>query len=916
MSDNTKRKFILQKMLESHSLIEIIDCFDDASIKGFVFETIACILILTRDFELKFPFEILDGNFNSYPIFQPITSVKQILNCNIVQGNNPSDITIRDFDNNIIPFSSKYYNKINPNQIDVNRLYQKIIDVDGKTIKDCLVGLIVKNKSDLINHTFNHKKDMYKQYIDDIISKGLLFDLDDLEMYYQQFLRKYSNREIDELITFLDENILNNKRKILKLKLHQQMFRKKLLANINKGRTYHLIYNKPRSGKSILILSTVKQLLTNNKRVLIMTSVPSTIDDFIRDLETYIEFKDIKYLKQDSFKSIDDDFTGIIFTSVQYLKNDKKTNTSKKPNTTKKTVKINKKNTSLSKKEILKNLNIDVCVFDESHNGSSNEKTNQDIISYIKCFRKDVPIIFASGTGNKTKNFYQISPECVYEWDIEDESYMKIINKDGMKQQIIDVMENKHGNLFTECLQDPTLNKDYTSCPVQVLLQPTILRTLLETMNTFNNVNNENYGYNIGNILALKQKVRSKNTEQKYEERFQICTTEAGKQYLIKIFNTIISNSPMDDTVMKLIEKTQTYYKSRKSTLEDPKLFIVYLPTNNGLSEINTLQKTICKFLHDNNLWTEYQLEYYNSTSNSGDYNLEYNVFLRNIMQKTKGNKKKGCILFLGDVGGLGITYDKCDATISLDNGQNLDKQKQRNYRALTAGKDKTIGINVDMNLQRVYNYVQDTIIRHKKNTNSSKDFVEILQYLYEHKIFIFNPTEFNLGVCKSSEITSYFKHVSDDLVDNIDEDIIMDRIECEDVLKDSVKIKSIKSKAKKQNSLINKEVVGVQQDCPSGGTTKTEVDPMKNVTSNTNQKEEEENKQIMNINNTKELYKKLVPILSLIKRTEREKRDLITILFDEKYESIFVSVIEKIFDISKTTITDIKTCIGEIMYQ
>jgi hypothetical protein len=51
-----------------------------------------------------------------------------------------------------------------------------------------------------------------------------------------------------------------------------------------------------------------------------MTAVPSTIDSFTKDLDKYIDFKDIKYVGQDGFKYINSDYKGIVFCSVQYLK--------------------------------------------------------------------------------------------------------------------------------------------------------------------------------------------------------------------------------------------------------------------------------------------------------------------------------------------------------------------------------------------------------------------------------------------------------------------------------------------------------------------------------------------------------------------------------------------------------------------
>ena len=89
-----------------------------------------------------------------------------------------------------------------------------------------------------------------------------------------------------------------------------------------------------------------------------MTAVPDTIDSFIKALDTYIEFQHIKYINQDEFKTIDSNFKGIVFCSVQYLK-------------------INGE----EKKQYLKKFKFDVMIIDECHIGSSTKKTDKEILN-------------------------------------------------------------------------------------------------------------------------------------------------------------------------------------------------------------------------------------------------------------------------------------------------------------------------------------------------------------------------------------------------------------------------------------------------------------------------------------------------------------------------------------------------------
>lgn len=843
-----------------------------ASNQGFIFESICEILFVCKLVVTNFPYKMIQGKFHDLPNLgdssYELINIKEILQKNIHQGNDASDITIKDNKGNIIPFSIKYGKHVSPLGTEVDRLFSEMrkAEIPEKNIK---VGLIVRNKENITQHTYKHKNNPQKKQMEHIINNGLLFDEDDIRIAFARFQDAYYGSTSRSVIDIINTKVLDTTRKELKLKLHQKMFMLQILQNIKNGDKKHLIQNKPRSGKSILILSIVKELLKTKRRVLIMTSVPATIESFMSDLETYIQFDGIQYKTQKDFTKIESDFEGIIFSSVQYLK-------------TKGT----------SKKDILQRLNVDVCIFDESHMGSSTEKTQKDI---IKSINEDIINIFASGTGDKTRKFYRIPSKNIYEWDIEDEAYMKNI-EDPISMEI---MISRHGPLFEECLKDKLVNTDYSCCPIPVLIQPSIIQECINMIKDYNEKNGEDYGYSISSILALVQVNRKKESQPKYKDEFAICSNQDGRLFLKKVLETIISSNPMETTVMKQIEEIQTKYGSRHSTVDNPKIFIMYLPTNNGKGTIRQLQLALQKFIEKEKLWSDYHIAYSNSNSDIGDSKETYNQFIRTILVNTKKAKKKGCILLLGRKGGVGITYKDCDVTISLDDGHNLDEQKQRNYRALTDAEGKKIGISVDLNIQRTYYILSDIILKHKSAIKSDKSYAEVLQYMYKNKIFIFNPQQFNLGDCQEHIITKYFEEVSRRIREDIEEETLLDNLECDDVLHDrlqlrfSKKIKIIKP---------NKKLEGQQHDCPKPGEDKIQLDSLPGIPdagesaeSGGNTDEVEEEEEVEKINKTKELCKKLIPLMCLLSRTSGET-DLEKILRDERYSSLFNSIIGKNF--------------------
>jgi hypothetical protein len=583
------------------------------------------------------------------------------------------------------------------------------------------------------------------------------------------FVSLYKKYSIKDLITYINESFFLYSKKNIYFKLHQELSLRKFIQN--KDEKYHLIFQKPRSGKSILILSMCKHLLKTYKKILILTSIPDTIQSFIQDLQNYNDFINISYLEQK--ETIRIDFSGIVFSSVQYFKTKNE-----------------------KKKEYL--IDFDCVFIDESHHTSSNDRTDNDILQACGNVKK---IVFSSGTPSKTIRYYKIKQKNIYEWNLMDEK--NVHNKDYMIA--------KHGQLYLDCYHDDTLNKDYSLCPTQVLMKHTISKTLIEKIKKYGN----NYGYSCYSLFELRKHVKNKelvfDMENNYG-KFSICDSEDGKEVLIDFLETIISNNPMNkDTVMKQIEKVQTINGSRKSTIKNPLLFIMYLPTQN----IYLLQKTLKNFIEENGLWKKYNIEYSNSIADSNNSREEYNIFIQDIIEKTKKNKKVGCILFLGAKGTTGITYYNCDVTISIDNCHSLDNQKQKYARCMTEAKYKTIGINVDMNIQRTYNYLLDVIQNYKKCVNMNSSIEEILVYLYEAKVFLFNPQEFNYGKCILDDIKKYYTQEAFHITENITVMELLDSIECKDELRDLILLNNSKS---------SKIIDGPQFDCPFAVKEKTLV--------------------------------------------------------------------------------------------
>ena len=381
---------------------------------------------------------------------------------------------------------------------------------------------------------------------------------------------------------------------------------------------------------------------------------------------------------------------------------------------------------------------------------------------------------------------------------------------------------------------------------------------------------------------------------------------------------------------MKQVEATQTSFDSRKSTVENPLMFIMYLPTHTRNNTIALLQKTLKAFLEEHNLWSDYNIEYSNSSEDSGDVKEDYNAFVETKMAKTRADKKRGCILMLGDKGSVGITYNECDVTISLDDGHNLDNYKQRINRALTPAPKKTLGICVDLNIQRTYLYLNDMIHRHRRNTKTTRTNAEILQYMFEHKIFLFDPQQINNGKLTAVQIMSYYEKEADNIMREIDDTLILEQIICDDDLRDIIKMNFQKTLTMKK---ANSDLEGDQQDCPKGESTKIQIDAPKNLDSEEDLEEdpdpltkEDEQEIEQLINQTCEMCKSfLFPLLALISKsykihdfkeifTDPRTQDLIiSLLKDKKIElnkdnkNMFISIMNQIMDNNDEIVNNIR---------
>ena len=899
---------LVNYMLNAEPLNEILARAKSESEKGFILEAVFKILAIDKkitSIPIKYS-NVYSCQLSEILVSHGLLNIKELYNENVFNASGgKSDFTTEI--NGCFTFTScKMKNKFIPGESDIEKMYNECSnDLKLDNFKLSFVCKVDKDK--VINH--KHKHQNVKQYFDTINRNNLLFDFNDIKCGIEEFIALHSGKCYDDYCQYINSECLNNSRETLVERLHQRMTLLRFIKNFNKGETNHLISHKTRTGKSITQLIIIKWLIEKNKKVLFMTSVPSTIINFIKDLEKYVGFKNIQYYKLEGGKEGCITVNSLTLCSIQYLKNDINGN----------------------KKEFLKAENFDIMVIDECHYGSSTTKTKQNIIDvnqHIEDIRNNTKVsIFSSGTSKKTQKFYGIKNSCVYKWELYDESQMKLLHTNNYKNdEIMHNMKLRHGNEFNKCINDSTLNKDYTNMPTQMLIKASIPQTLVKKIQEYKDIHNKDIGFSMKSLFGLQSNIiqdESGNYKATYLPNFELEKTVDGESILYDFLDNMISDNKMKHTVMKKIEESQSKYMSRKSTKEDPKLLILFLPTHTRNSSIDMLQHAFINFTTRKKLWSKYHIVSANSKENMGDYKKEYNEEIVVAMNETRLNGKIGCILLLGDKGTTGITYEDCDVSMHLDDGHNLESQIQKRARPGTPAKDKTIFINVDMNIQRSLFTLSETIKQYQVGNKKNDSYKDILLYLYKNHIFLWNDDDFNNGEMNPKELDSYFQNLSEKICNELDPVQIMnelcDQIDCDDYLRSHID-GDIGMNTYTQVS--NHDLEGAQKDVPKGNVTKIEFDRIKKEQidkleeCDVEGKEEIEELIEKTINKTKELAKSKrgLPFLALIMRTRINNPENIKILLDTESTLIKeilkpkISKIEEkyIYDIYKIMMTNI----------
>ena len=683
-------KEFIEYIITFDNVDDIIDNCKNQSMKGFIFERLFDVIVKFGFCPLfnKSDYIHLLGNVNNGKL-KVLNTLEQYLNENVISGKTSgcSDITLKNInDNSYIFISSKYYNNddINVDDFDI----QKIIAMVNKNkyiYQDYKIYLLVNNKDLVLEKVKN--SDLSSCYITDYILEENIFDKNDLNEYFLNF-----KEDIIENLFEDWQSIYFKEKENLTLRFHQLMITQKTSDLIEEGNKSFLYGCKCRSGKSYLIAGLIlNQFKIKNKlNILIITPAPNeTIPQFTDDL--FFKFKEF------------DEF------NIHYIKNN---------------IMINKikiegnKNIFIMSKQLLqryindktileiKNLNLDLITFDEVHFSGTTDLSKDILNSYST---KNTVRIYLTATYYKPLKEWDITTECQMYWDLEDEQICKSILENN--ENLIK-LKDKHNSYYI----DKTINQ--LNLSLNDIFKPYLkMPDLYLITNLFDQQRYE----------RIKESLEKSNSKMGFcfDSLFYLNKTKTRFKYIneIKLFLRYISGCNKeedgDKTIMTRINNICFNNNSRI-----PFTQLWFLPSIN----INEISLCLRELMLEDPILTNYDIICINSNNKDLVKDIKNDITKKEIEAKGKG--KLGLIILAANMLTLGITLNKCDLVILMNNCLSSDKVLQQMYRCMTESSDKKFGFVVDLNISRVLNTcINYTIHKHEETINNK------LKYLIERHL-------------------------------------------------------------------------------------------------------------------------------------------------------------------------------------
>ena len=850
----------IKNIIKCNNIDDILDKLKTQSNKGFVFERLYDIIIKFGfcSYFSNSQFNHKIGNSNNGKIKTLENLNKYITEEKVCSGNSGgcSDITLQNKNDNTFIFISSKFPKTTDDvtkekSVDYYDI-QNIIAMREKNkeiYKKFDIFLIVPDKYKVLEKVKNAKKS--SQYITDYIKENKLLDKNDLNKYFLEFKADIiKNMNAYEKLDY-NELYLTSKDK-LKLRFHQELITKKTSNLIEENYKSFLWGCKCRSGKTymsggIIIKEADKKDKLN---VLIITPAPTeTTPQFTDDL--FDKFKDFDFFKvhniegSKSLKKLNLENNNIFVMSKQLLQ------------------KYINNETIME----IKNLKLDLIIFDENHFSGTTNLSKDILNSYSS---KNTVKIYLTATYNKPLKEWNISEECQMYWDIEDEQFCKSIlidesNISKLKEKHNEEYINKTIKHFTDLgysIND--IFKPYEKMPDLHLITTMFDSQRYEIIKE--KIMDSKYGFSFDVLFSLKE---DKN--------------EFNYKNEVKTVLRYISGSHKEIDFKNGDKSIFTRIKNICS--RGPFTQIWFLPSDN----INEISNCLIKLMKEDGILKDYDVMCINRKNKELAKDVKDEINKQETIARENG--KKGLILLAGNMLSLGITINSCDIVMLMNNTLSSDKVMQQMYRCMTEGENKKMAFVVDLNISRVlYTCVNYTIY---KNSQSIEDKIK---YLIENHLINIDTDMMENKKLDSDKIVKKLMEIWKDdpinsfksLLRNLDNDYVEFDNTTQKLINNSFTNSIKENKVNTKIEIIDSE--DELQELPSGKEKIKNEEENESIYDDT---EDEKEKEELKISFTKDVLPYIIP-LTCILTIENKNKDFVKMLNDIKEDKQLLEVFDE----------------------
>ena len=847
--DMSVTRFI-QHIITFNNAEDILNIGKEPRDKGFIYERLWDIVI-KLGFCSKFPnskFIHKIGNADDCSLKNLININSYFNNEKVYSGNKhgKSDITLYNKDDDKYIFiSSKFYQILGENgknkAIDKYGISDIIAFASKNThlYKNYDIYLVVNNKKLVLDKSNNANKS--NEFITNEIKEANILDLYDLNKCFlllkQDILK---NLDINPELNFNELYLLPKDN--LELRFHQEFITTKTSSLIEEGKKCFLWGCKCRSGKTYMTGGIIlKQFDVKHKlNVLIITpapteTIPQFTDGLFNNFRDFNKFK-IQQIDGNNIKKLVLDTNNIFVMSKQFLQN------------------YVNEYTIMT----IKNLKLDIIIFDENHFSGTTDKSKLILNSYST---ENTIKIYLTATYNKPLKEWLIPDECHMYWDIEDEQICKSIMNDETN---INKLTVKHGDIITHTLKYYTTQKGYTLNDIfkPYLKMPDLcLITNLYDKDRYKKLKEEymgsKYGFCFETLLSLNDTKTKFNFEPQVKTILRyISGSNKGKDFKFG-----------DKSIFGRIHKLCSIKNTRT-----PFIQIWFLPSDN----INEISLCLEKLMIEDTELIKYNIMCINR-KNDNLPKKDIKDAINNIELKSRNDNKEGLILLVGNMLSLGITIESCDVVFLMNSTLSSDKVLQQMYRCMTEGENKQLGIVIDLNISRVLNTFMNYTIYNNELSPADK-----VKYLIDHHLINIDTDLMETKKLNSDSIVKELMDIwKDDPINSIKlllRNLINDYEHYDNHIQK--KLNSIFTKALNGETTISATVLlvsdddDIENDIPSGIETK-------NIDKDGDNKEQTKKEEII-ISFTKDVLPYIIP-LTCILTIKNTNTDFVKMLNDIK---------------------------------